>query len=135
VPAPLAQTGADDRVAKRHELARARALWRAHGARDYRFRIVVRCLCPETGMPMTVTVRDGRARGASGFATRLRTVPLMFTRIQSALNDPAAGDVAVAYDRRRGFPRRATIDQTKRALDDEVSWTVDRFKRLPHLPG
>ena len=96
VPAPLAQTGADDRVAKRYELARARALWRAHGARDYRFRIVVRCFCPQNGMPTTVTVRDGLARGASGFATRLRTGPLMFTPIQSVLNDPAAGDVADA---------------------------------------
>jgi hypothetical protein len=38
--------------------------------------------------------------------------------------------VTARYDRRRGFPRVASIDQIKLAVDDELGFTVDRFRVL-----
>jgi hypothetical protein len=53
-----------------------------------------------------------------------------FAQIREALDDPKAGKVAVRYDAHRGFPRRASIDRIKNAIDDEIAWTVDRFRPL-----
>jgi hypothetical protein len=58
------------------------------------------------------------------------TVPEMFAAIKRALDDPKAGAVKVRYDSRRGFPDTASIDQIKNAIDDEIGWTADRFRRL-----
>lgn len=131
VPLAAPAQAPSDRASERTKLADARALWRERGVRDYRFRLTVRCFCPDAGRPTTVTVRNGRARGASGFGARVGTFQRMFARIQRALDDPAAGAVVVRYDRRRGFPRSASIDQVKLAIDDEIGWTVDRFRPLP----
>jgi hypothetical protein len=113
-----------------NELSRNRAIWSAQHLRDYRFRLTVRCFCPSAGHPVTVTVRQGRAQGATGFQTQLDTVPKMFRQIERALGDPKAGKVSVRYDPRRGFPRSASIDRIKNAIDDEISWTADRFRVL-----
>jgi hypothetical protein len=112
------------------ELSRNRALWSAQHLGDYRFRLSVRCFCPSAGHPVTVTVRKGRPHGATGFQQQLDTVPEMFGRIERALGDPKAGEVSVRFDARRGFPRSASIDSIKNAVDDEIGWTVDRFRVL-----
>jgi len=31
------------------------------------------------------------------------------------------------YDTRRGYPTVVSIDRIKNAIDDELSWTLDRF--------
>jgi hypothetical protein len=90
----------------------------------------VRCFCPSAGHAVTVTVRDGRPHGATGYAKQLDTVPEMFRAIRTALDDPHAGDVSARYDSKRGFPRRASIDRIKNAIDDEIGWTADRFHTL-----
>jgi hypothetical protein len=38
--------------------------------------------------------------------------------------------LSVRFDARRGFPRSASIDSIKNAVDDEIGWTVDRFRVL-----
>jgi hypothetical protein len=129
--AALAPPALGDREAQRRELRRNRSLWASQHLRDYRFRLRVRCFCPSRGHAVIVTVRNGRAHGASGFQKQLDTVPEMFAMIRTALDDPRAGEVTVRYDRRRGFPRTASIDRIKNAIDDEVGWTADRFRALP----
>ena len=94
--------------------------------RDYRFRLRVYCF----GRAVTITVRNGRPHGATGFQKQFDTVPELFGQIRRALDDPKAGHVDVRYDARRGFPRHASIDRIKNAIDDEISWTVDRFRVL-----
>ena len=120
-----------DRGEQRRELERNRTLWSDQHLRDYRFRLRVRCFCPSGNHAVTVTVRDGRPTGASGFQRRLDTVPEMFAAIRRALDNSNAGAVTVRYDRRRGFPRSASIDRIENAIDDEYGWTADRFRRLP----
>jgi len=121
---------ASDRSSERRHLTDNRALWARQHLSDYRFRLRVDCFCPSRGHAVTVTVRDGRPHGAADFQKRFDTVPEMFTRLRHALYDPKAGKVAARYDARRGFPRTASIDQIKNAIDDEIGWTVDRFKVL-----
>jgi len=119
-----------DRAAERAKLERARTAWRAHGVRDYSFRLTVSCYCPDAGTPVIVTVRDGRVRGAGRFAKTLGTIPRQFTRISGALNARGAGESVVRYDRFRGYPRSARLNPAKRVIDEEISWTVDRFRSL-----
>jgi hypothetical protein len=104
--------------------------WGRQHLRDYRFRMRVRCFCPSAGHAVLVTVRDGRPHGVTGFPKRLDTIPEMFRAIRGALDDSRADDVTVRYDVRRGFPRSASIDRIKNAIDDEVGWTADRFRPL-----
>jgi uncharacterized protein DUF6174 len=132
--APLAVApavgAADDRASQRRALNKNRTLWAQQHVRDYRFRLRVRCFCPEARRAVIVTVRDGRPRGAGGFQKRLDTVPELFSAIRRALDDSRAGEVAVRYDRRRGFPRTASIDRIRNAIDDEIGWTADHFRVL-----
>lgn len=121
-----------DKSAARAALAHNRALWSSQHVRDYRFRLRVTCFCAGVGKPVTVTVRNGKPVGAKGAAAGLATVPAMFKEIASALADPKSGDVTVRYDTHRGFPRSASVDRIKRAADDEIGWTMDRFRPLPH---
>lgn len=115
---------------QRRELERNRTLWAQQHIRDYRFRLRVYCFCPSRGHAVTITVRGGRPHGATGFQTQFDTVPELFRQIRHALDDPDAGEIKVRYDARRGFPRSASIDRIKNAIDDEISWKVDRFRRL-----
>jgi hypothetical protein len=78
-----------------------------------------------------ITVRNGHPHGAAGALRELDTVPEMFAAIRGALHDPSAGDVTVSYDRHLGFPRSASIDRIKNAVDDEIGWTANHFRRLP----
>jgi hypothetical protein len=126
-PAPVASAVQGD---QREQLERNVAVWGDQHLHDYRFRLRVRCFCPSARHAVTVTVRDGRPVGAAGFQRRLDTVPELFDAIHRALDDPKAGAVTVRYDGRRGFPRTASIDQIKNAIDDEIGWTVDRFRPL-----
>lgn len=111
-------------------LARARARWRSRGLRSYRFRLRVSCFCPNAGKAHAIRVRDGKPNGATGAATLVDTVPEMFRRIARALDDPKAGDVSATYDPVLGYPRTASIDEIKNAIDDELSWTADRLRPL-----
>ncbi len=128
---------------QRRQLARSLALWSAQRLQTYAFRIGTGGFpTPGSNGPVTVKVVKGRPsdsrspqllRGYLG--TPLNTVPNLFRTIRRALDDPRAGGVvAVRYDSRRGFPASAFVDPIKLAVDDEFSWTVDRFRSLA-VPG
>jgi hypothetical protein len=114
----------------RQQLERNQARWDARHLRDYRFRLRVACSCPAGNRPVTITVRNGRPRGAPRFVRALDTIPKLFSEIRRALDDPKAGNVTARYDTRRGYPRSASIDRIKNAVDDEFGWTLDRFRVL-----
>ena len=111
-------------------LAQARARWRSHRLRSYRFRLRVSCFCPNAGDPHVIRVRNGRPHGANATERLVDTVPEMFRRIAGALDDPKAGNVSVTYDPVLGYPRSASVDQIKAAADDELSWSADHLKPL-----
>lgn len=111
-------------------LAQARARWREHALRSYRFRLRVVCFCPARGEAHVIRVRRGKPHGASGAETLVDTVPEMFRRIAHALDDPKAGDVSAKYDPVLGYPREVSLDPIKNAIDDELSWSASRLKAL-----
>jgi hypothetical protein len=123
VPAGVMAVGADAR------LRRASALWSAQHLRNYSFRITVTCFCSaETRRPHVITVRGGKSRGSKYVIKQLQTFSGMFALIRHGLADPLAGPTTVTYDQRRGFPRSVALDPIRNGIDDEVSWTVDRFR-------
>lgn len=135
--APIESSPAGDAPRQRFQdprkaaLAQARARWKKHGfGGTYRFRLDVMCFCVGTGKASTITVRRGRASGSDGAENAVDTVPKMFRLIAEALDDPNAGEVDVRYDPKRGFPRAAAIDRIEMAMDDEISWSADRMRRL-----
>lgn len=77
-----------------------------------------------------IRVRDGRPHGGRGADTVVDTVPEMFAQIADALESPDSGEVDVTYDPERGFPRSASVDRIRMAIDDEISWTADRLRPL-----
>ncbi len=110
------------------QLQRASALWSSQHLRSYSYRITVGCFCaPPYRRPTAVTVRGGKPHVSKYVIKQLRTIPDMFRLIRKTLADPNAGAVTVTYDKRRGFPRSVRLDPIKNAVDDEVSWTIDRF--------
>jgi hypothetical protein len=124
-PAPVDAMGATAQA----RLRRATALWAAQHLHNYSMRVTVSCFCsPEPRRPTTITVRGGRPHGSKYFANELQTIPEMFRLIRRALADPDAGPTTVTFDPHRGFPRTVAIDPLKNAVDDELSWTVDRFR-------
>jgi hypothetical protein len=127
----LATVAAGQLVDDHARLQAAQAKWKAQHLRSYRFRLRVQCFCPDVARPMTIVVRGGRSTGARGSWRFLATVPRLFAQIRQALDDPEAGAVVAHYDARRGFPRSVSIDRIRSAIDDEISWTADRFAPLP----
>ena len=109
----------------------ARARWRDAGLRSYRFRLEVSCYCPDAGVERVIRVRDGRPQGGKGADRSVDTVPEMFRQIRDALDNPDAGDVEVRYDAELGYPRAASLDRIKMAIDDEISWTARGLRALP----
>jgi Family of unknown function (DUF6174) len=113
------------------KLERARTLWNKQHVRDYSFRVTLSCFCPaDVRKPVIVTVRKGRPHGAPASHREIDTFPEMFARIATTLTNPNSGGARVRYDAHRGFPRSASLDPIKGAVDDELSWTVDRFRVL-----
>ena len=119
-----------DVVTQRRALVHNRALWAHQHLRDYRFRLRVTCFCQMNGKPIAVTVRHGRPTVPPPF-TGLGTFPEMFALIRGVVIDPESGGASVRYDTHRGFPRSAALDPIRNAIDDEIGWTVDRFRVLP----
>lgn len=115
---------------RRAALSAARARWRTAGLRSYRFRLRVVCYCPGAGTRRTIRVRDGKPHGGQGADSVVDTVPEMFGQIAAALNSSRSGDVAVRYDAELGYPRSASIDRIKAAIDDEISWSAGGLRPL-----
>ena len=125
-----ALAASQDRSGQRRALAHNGALWSNLHVRDYSFRLRITCFCP-LPREAVLTVRNGHPQGATDALGQLDTIPKMFAAIRSALHNPRSGEVTVSYDRHLGFPRRASIDRIKNAVDDEIGWIADHFHRLP----
>ncbi len=72
-------------------------------------------------------MRNDRPLNATDSTRSVATVRRLHRRVQDAIDDKVAG-LDVKYDR-RGIPREIGIDQIRFAVDDEVSYSVERFWR------
>jgi hypothetical protein len=126
----LALAGPAGAPDERARLERAQARWSRQHLRDYRYRLEVGCFCPEQVRgPHTLTVRDGRPVRPRRFTASYDTVPELFGVVDDAI-DGRVASLTVRYDRRRGFPRTISVDGRRNVADDEITISVDRFRRL-----
>ncbi|MCW3017095.1 MAG: hypothetical protein JWO02_4187 [Solirubrobacterales bacterium] len=127
-PGEAPDPGIADGSAQR-ALDAARARWTAAHVSSYRVRVAHGCFCPpQYTRPRTITVRGGVPRRPPAHLKDVATVPRMFRRIQGSIDDGVAG-LAVTYGA-RGVPRSITIDVSRRIIDEEAYYTIDRFVRL-----
>jgi Family of unknown function (DUF6174) len=109
------------------QLAKARERWAARDASDYRYRVALACFCVHRS-PVTIRVRDGRPRGTPRRLREFDTVEELFARIEEQID--RGGGANARYARRTGVPRQFDADPLPRAVDDEYSVTVRRFRLL-----
>ncbi|MFO7262337.1 MAG: DUF6174 domain-containing protein [bacterium] len=120
------------------ELERARDRWRREAPRDYRYEFEMECFCgAELHRPVIVWVRNGAVYEVvyaddgrpvpTPHLQYYRTIDGLFEVIGDAINR-RADDIDVDYDSRYGYPRFAEIDFERRVVDDEIRFTVRRFR-------
>jgi hypothetical protein len=113
---------------EQRRLDEARARWREHGFRSYRFRVALSCFClPEIREPRVIVVRRGRPQGAPEHLRPAATVPRLLRMVQRAIDDRVSG-LSVRYGR-RGVPRRIGLDPDRGLADDEHEFTAGRLRR------
>ncbi len=100
---------------------------------DYEYTLLVSCYCPDAGVPIRVTVSEGKAEGVyaqkgSGFA---KGDPVPDFRAKSindvigALNDAAeAESVTVEWPEGQDYPSEVYIDESSRIADEEIGYTI-----------
>jgi hypothetical protein len=111
------------------KLDAARAAWRRAGIRSYRYRLETSCFCGSSGAGRHhFRVRNRRPVKPPKRYRDVATVPRLFRTIQEAI-DQRGGTAKVTY-RRNGSPKSITDDRVLDAIDDELYYTIDRFKPL-----
>jgi len=126
VPSDETDPSISDGSAQR-ALSTARAAWRSHGRRSYRFDLRRSCFCPQQ-KTVRVVVRNRRiVRHPAGLEAQ-SSVPRLFRTIQSAI-DRRVAKLTVTYGA-RGVPRAIEIDNIAQAIDDEVGYAIRRFTLL-----
>lgn len=110
------------------ELSAARNLWKASGIRNYRFSFSASCFCLPRD-PVKIKVRGSKVRLSDPDWFGPRTVPGLFKVVQRAIGQSAAR-LDVTYSRTKGVPRRIAIDEDRMITDEEVAYTVSKFRKI-----
>lgn len=106
-----------------------RALWAKRAPPSYTYRLRLLCFCgPDSTRPHTFVVRDGRPRHTPKGYRSVNTGAKLFSIVQDAIDSRPDG-LTVRY-RPNGLLKTISVDQEGRAVDDEFSFTVDRYRRL-----
>jgi hypothetical protein len=109
------------------------APWPKYQAQDYTFMLRVSCYCPDAGIPVTVTVRDGDitdavyARKGWGHAAGAPAPGWMRVTINDvidAANDTHADTVTVRWPDGQDYPTSVWVDRDRHAADEEIGYTI-----------
>lgn len=106
-------------------LASAEARWDIAAIDDYRYRIEQICFCLPT-RPVTTVVTGGVPKPTRPPYRRVNTVEKLFDFIRANLDND---NLTVKYSA-LGVPREIGSDPDFRIADEELYYTIDRFKRL-----
>lgn len=99
---------------------------------DYTYRLEVLCFCPMPG-PAEVTVQGGEvvsavlvkgSRGMPKGSDAPEYMQLTINDVIDSANDPQADDVEVDWPDGQDYPSSVAVDQSKQAMDDEVTYVV-----------
>lgn len=108
--------------------------WPTYPVSDYRYELRVVCFCAIRGVPVTITVHDGRVTDAvyttpapghtAGEQVTQRWLRLTINDIINSANDPASAHVAVSWPREQSHPSSVWIDRTTDGTDDETWFDI-----------
>ncbi len=130
--APKAPSGLD------REGVAAWDLWQEQALDSYTYTLTVGCFCPAL-LGVEVVVRDGEvvrldgkpydpATTVPGFDGQPPTVDHLFEVL--AQDQQSADQVAARYDELTGVPISIEVDHMADAIDDEISYRVERLQPL-----
>jgi len=103
------------------------------GPQDYDYTLRVSCFCPDAGVPIRVTVREGDVTEAV-YAESGRGVQagdaveeyrwLTINDVIDAANDTEADSVRVVWPEGQDYPTSVDVDPDERAVDEEIGYQV-----------
>ena len=109
------------------------APWPAYDVEDYSYTLRTTCFCADGGVPVTVTVRDGKvtdavyARTGYGHAAGANASAWMRVTINDvidAANTTDAYRVEVRWPAGQPYPTAVWVDHAKNAIDEEIGYTI-----------
>jgi Family of unknown function (DUF6174) len=110
------------------DLNAARRRWNRHRPRSYTYRVRIECFCqPES---VRIVVRNGEPEDPPKRWRDVATAKRLFKLVRRAIRDRPDGFFA-SYRKRNGLLKRLAVDPELNAADEEYTYVVDRFRRLP----
>ncbi|MDX2007098.1 MAG: DUF6174 domain-containing protein [Meiothermus sp.] len=115
--------------------------WENQQINDYRFTLEARCFCPKErvdpvrvevrgGQPVSLVYADSGAPPGRAYWDNENTIDKLFAIIQANAGKPGVR-LEVTYDAALSYPARVLLDPVAGAVDDEVTYVVSSFERLP----
>jgi Family of unknown function (DUF6174) len=112
--------------------------WPTYPVDDYRYELRVVCFCAIRGVPVTITVHDGKVTNAvyaapaaghtAGEQVSQRWLRLTINDIIHSANDPAYAHVTVTWPRGQSHPSKVLIARTTDGSDDETWFDIRHVK-------
>ena len=107
--------------------------WPLYDVDDYTFTLRVDCFCPDAGVPVTITVIDGKVVDAV-FAKKGSSRPpgapapewqrVTINDVIGAANDTDAYDVDVRWPADQDYPTSVWVDRKASTIDEEIGYTI-----------
>jgi Family of unknown function (DUF6174) len=122
--------GADETSGPAHPTATP---WPAYDVDDYTYTLRTMCFCPDGGVPIVVTVRDGQAvdavyarrgRGHAAGDPASEWMRVSINDVINAANTKGAARVRVAWPIGQDYPTSVYIDRDTNAVDDEIAYAI-----------
>ena len=107
--------------------------WPAYGVEDYTFTLRVRCFCPDAGVPITVTVIDGKvvdaviARkglGRPAGAPAAEWARITINDVIESANDTDAHTIDVRWPAGQDYPTSVRVDRDANTIDEEIEYII-----------
>ncbi len=114
------------------------APWPTYDVDDYTYTLRTMCFCGDRGVPVVVTVRDGRAisavyaHGGWGHAAGDLAgawMRLTINDIIGAVNNTRAAQVRVDWPKGQDHPVSVWVDRYPNAADDEIGYSIHHLER------
>ena len=112
--------------------------WPTYPVDDYTYELRVVCFCEIRGVPVTITVHDGKVTDAvyatpapghtAGEQVSRRWLRLTINDIINDANDPSSAHVTVTWPRGQSHPSRVWIDRATGGADDETWFDIRHVK-------
>jgi hypothetical protein len=107
--------------------------WPAYGAENYSYTLRIGCFCIDRGVPVTVTVRDGKVVdavyvhkgvGHAAGAPAARFMRVTINDIIDAANTTHAYQVKVRWPDGQDYPTSVWVDKDANMADEEIGYSI-----------